>query len=212
MINMAQGRDMFDSRDVIKDLKYKIIRRHPHVFGGKIAKTSQDAVESFKKAKCKEKREMKGKKEKVVLVSGVFDILHPGHVFFLEKARQLGDKLVVIVARDSVVEKEKRRPVIEQKQRLEVIRSLKTVDLAFLGSETDIFKPVLKIKPDIISLGANQEIDENWLKKCLKERGIDSEVVRINQLWQGDLNSTKKIIRKISDNFDKGNLYSKFLV
>ena len=66
-----------------------------------------------------------------VMATGTFDILHPGHVLFLEKAKELGGEdavLAVVIARDSTVEKRKRIPIIPQEQRLEMIKSLKPVD------------------------------------------------------------------------------------
>ncbi|RLF13769.1 MAG: DUF357 domain-containing protein, partial [Thermoprotei archaeon] len=59
-----------------------------------------------------------------VLVAGVFDLIHPGHLFFLQCAKELGE-VYVVVARDSTVERIKgRRPVVPEDQRLEVVRQL----------------------------------------------------------------------------------------
>lgn len=134
-----------------------------------------------------------------VVATGVFELLHPGHILFLEEAKKLGDELIVIVARDKNVRKNKRKPVVREKQRLRVIKSLKVVDKAILGDKEDMFKPVLEIKPDIIALGKNQKFDENELRKKLSERGIDVNVVRINKFLDGDLSSTGKIIEKIRE-------------
>src|SRR5512147_1700410 len=104
-----------------------------------------------------------------VVATGTFDILHPGHVLYLCEARKLGDELWVIVARDSTI-KHKRKPLIPEEQRLFMVRSLKCVDHAVLGSETDMFEPIRQIKPDVIVIGFNQHWDENELKKQLAER------------------------------------------
>jgi FAD synthetase len=73
----------------------------------------------------------------IVLASGVFDLLHLGHVKFLEEAKQAGGKntqLVVVIARDRTVEKAKgRRPVMPENQRRALVESLKVVDEAILG-------------------------------------------------------------------------------
>ncbi|ADP77958.1 FMN adenylyltransferase [Methanothermus fervidus DSM 2088] len=134
------------------------------------------------------------------MATGTFDIIHPGHGFYLKKAKELGgknSKLVVIVARDSTVRARKRKPVINEKQRLEVVKMLKPVDEAYLGCEGDIFKTVEKIKPDIIALGPDQDFDEKELQKELKKRNIDCKVVRIKEYKKSPLDSTCKIIKKI---------------
>jgi FAD synthetase len=102
--------------------------------------------------------ESSGKKRKVVLASGVFDLLHLGHVRYLEEAKKAGGEnaeLIVIVARDSTVEKRKGyRPVIPENQRRALVESLKVVDEAVLGyEEFDIGKVIEKIKPDVIARG-----------------------------------------------------------
>ncbi|HEX7515581.1 MAG TPA: adenylyltransferase/cytidyltransferase family protein, partial [archaeon] len=95
-----------------------------------------------------------------VLATGTFDILHPGHILYLKKARELGDELFVIVSRDSMI-KHKPKPILPEQQRLQVIKALEMVDFAELGSERDIFEPLTLIKPDIVALGFDQYFDEN---------------------------------------------------
>src|SRR4030042_2004404 len=100
-------------------------------------------------------------KEKVVLASGVFDLLHLGHVRFLEAAKKAGGsnaKLIVIIARDKTAEKRKgKRPIMSENQRCALVESLKIVDCAFLGLEKfDIGKVIDAIKPDIIAVGYDQ--------------------------------------------------------
>ena len=80
-----------------------------------------------------------------VMATGTFDILHPGHVLFLEKAKELGGEdavLAVVIAKDSTVEKRKRIPIIPEDQRVQMVKSLKPVDEAYLGYEGDMFKIV----------------------------------------------------------------------
>ncbi len=144
---------------------------------------------------------------KRVMATGTFDILHPGHVEFLKKARELGDELVVVVARDSNV-RHKPKPVIPEKQRLEMVQALKWVDIAVLGDERDMFRPVVELKPDIIALGYDQHFDEEKLKEELSRRGIDSEVVRITYRKDCELCSTARIVKKILEKAD--DLYRDF--
>ena len=133
---------------------------------------------------------------KKVVATGTFDIIHPGHIRFLEEARKLGDHLIVIVAREKNV-KHKPKPVIPEDQRLRVVRALKPVDEALLGDEDDIFKPIARIKPDIIALGYDQYFDEVWLKKELEKRGIEAEIVRIKKVEECSLCSSARIVERI---------------
>jgi len=136
------------------------------------------------------------------MAQGVFDILHLGHVHYLEEARKLGDELVVVVARDCTVRKLKHEPVTPEDMRRRMIESLKPVDLAVLGDEHDRYVTVKELNPDVIALGYDQEIDEVKLKKDLEQRGMGSiEVVRLPK-FDSDLNGTRKIIRKIIDYWD----------
>lgn len=133
-----------------------------------------------------------------VVATGVFDLIHLGHVHFLEKAKDLGDELVVIVARDSTARKMKHQPITPEGMRVELVQALKPVDRAVLGYEDDIFKIITEVRPDIIALGYDQRFDEEELKKELKKRGLRIEVVRLPHL-DHDLDGTRKIIRKIID-------------
>ncbi|WFN34432.1 FAD synthase [Methanogenium sp. S4BF] len=115
---------------------------------------------------------------KRVVATGTFDILHPGHIYYLERSRALGDELHVIVARDANV-KHKPAPVVPEEQRLCMIQSLAVVDDARLGDSEDMFRPIEEISPAIITLGFNQHFSEDSLRTALRSRGIEAEVVRI---------------------------------
>jgi FAD synthetase len=131
-----------------------------------------------------------------VLATGTFDLLHPGHVYFLTQARALGDELFVIVARDSNVT-HKPKPIIPEEQRLKMVSALRMVDKAFLGSEKDMFEPLKKIRPDIITLGYDQNFDINFLEKELTKRGLPAKVVRIQFSKGCPFCSTGAIIKEI---------------
>lgn len=135
-----------------------------------------------------------------VLATGTFDILHPGHVLYLNRARELGDELYVIVARESMV-RHKPKPVIPEEQRLKMVSSLKVVDRAVLGSETDMFEPIREIMPDIIALGYDQTFDIERLQRELQEQNIGARVVRIGDSKTCPLCSTGKIIRKVIERY-----------
>jgi len=131
-----------------------------------------------------------------VLATGTFDILHPGHLYFLREAKKYGDVLYVIVAREKMI-RHKPKPVIPEEQRLEMVRALKPVDYALLGSEKDIFEPVEEIKPDVIVLGYDQKFSEEELRRELEKRGLKAEIVRIGKYEGCELCSTASIIEKI---------------
>lgn len=131
-----------------------------------------------------------------VLATGTFDILHPGHLLYLSKAKALGDELYVIVARNVMI-KHKPKPVLPEEQRLAMVKALHIVDNAQLGSEKDIFEPLFQIKPDIIAIGKNQFFDEKKLKRELMDHGINAKVVRIQSFEQCELCSSAAIIKKI---------------
>ncbi|MBN1432763.1 MAG: FAD synthase [Methanomicrobiaceae archaeon] len=133
---------------------------------------------------------------KRVVATGTFDILHPGHIYYLEESRRLGEELHVIIARDENV-KHKPKPVIPEDQRLEMVRSLKVVDDARLGSIKDIYEPIREIKPDIITLGFNQFFKEDKLKKDLEDNGISAEIVRINAFSGEGFCSSRTIMKQI---------------
>jgi len=133
-----------------------------------------------------------------VLATGVFDILHAGHLHYINEAKKLGDELIVVVATDSTVRKKKHEPITPESMRLELIRALKPVDRACLGREGDVFDIVREIRPDIVALGYDQEFRERDLESELKKRGISAKVVRLSK-YEDDLNGTRKIIQKIVD-------------
>ena len=148
------------------------------------------------------------KKKRVVLASGTFDLLHLGHVRFLEEAKKTGGKnaeLVVIVARDSTVKARKgKNPVMPEDQRRALVESLKVVNEAILGWENfNIDKVIEKIKPDIIAVGHDQDGIENEVLKAVKENRVTIEVVKIGRFGKRELDSSSKIVRKIIESFNK---------
>lgn len=132
-----------------------------------------------------------------VMATGVFDILHTGHLFFLREARELGDELVVVVARDVTARRRKREPIVPEHLRVEMVRGLKPVDQAVLGDTTDYYRVVEVIRPDIIVLGYDQDHNAAKIKQELKKRGLDVEVVRLPVL-KHDLLATRRIVDKIA--------------
>ncbi|MCL2642704.1 MAG: FAD synthase [Candidatus Bathyarchaeota archaeon] len=143
---------------------------------------------------------------KIVLASGVFDLLHLGHVKFLEEAKRAGGEnaqLVVIIARDQTVEQIKRRkPIMPESQRKTLVESLKVVDLAVLGFENmAIAEMVTKIKPDVIALGYDQENMAQDVEAYLKEHNFCVQLVRVGKFEADTLDSSSKIKQKIVEKF-----------
>ncbi len=121
---------------------------------------------------------------KTVLAFGSFDIIHPGHLDYLSKAKRLGDRLVVIVARDGSIRRFKGRdPLFSEKDRLSMIGSLRMVDRAILGNKISdkngIYRILKKIRPDVIALGYDQRVDMKELVRRLRLYGLDPRIVRI---------------------------------
>jgi FAD synthetase len=131
-----------------------------------------------------------------ILATGTFDLLHPGHIYFLTQARALGDELFVIVARDSNVT-HKPKPIVPEEQRLEMVNALGMVDKALLGSEKDMFEPLKQIRPDVIALGYDQRFDSELLEKELTKRGLPAHVVRVPLSKECPLCSTGAIIKEV---------------
>ncbi|MEM2911260.1 MAG: adenylyltransferase/cytidyltransferase family protein [Candidatus Bathyarchaeia archaeon] len=151
---------------------------------------------------------MARRKRKVVLASGVFDLLHLGHVRFLEEAKKAGGEnaeLIVIVARDSTVEKRKGvRPVMPENQRRALVESLKVVDEALLGFEDfNMGKVIEKIKPDIIAVGHDQNGVEKAVKEYVEGKGLKIKVVKIGKFSEDELDSSSKIKQKIIEHYKR---------
>jgi cytidyltransferase-like protein len=121
------------------------------------------------------------KKFKVVLIGGTFEIIHPGHLYTIEKSRRLGDALVVVIATDRTVIKSKRRkPVTDERLRLKLVSAIKYVNAAILGSEKSIYDTLEVVRPDIVALGYDQRHDEAVIMKEAEKRGIKLSVVRLD--------------------------------
>ena len=150
----------------------------------------------------------KAGKKKVVLASGTFDLLHLGHVKYLEEAKRAGGKnaeLIVIVARDSTVEKRKgKKTVMPEDQRRSLVESLKVVDEAILGFEDfSIDKVIERINPDVIAVGHDQDGIERDVRKAVAEKKYNVQVAKIGRFGKKELNSSSKIMRKIVESFKR---------
>ena len=130
---------------------------------------------------------------KTVLVAGTFDFLHRGHLYFLEQAKRYGDHLVVIIARDSTVKKIKgRAPIHTEKERQALVASIRIVNRAVLGDETDPYKIIARLRPQVICLGYDQtHAFARGLADALKRRHFNTRIVTLKPFHQKRLKSTR---------------------
>ena len=136
-----------------------------------------------------------------VMAVGVFDLLHAGHLHYLEQAKSLGTELVVVVAHDDTVRSQKHEPVTSQELRCRMVKGLKPVDDAIVGNSpgTPIFDILNVVKPNVIALGYDQKHSIDSIRNGLDEHGFsDVELTRVEGL-SDDLDGTRKIIARILD-------------
>ena len=112
---------------------------------------------------------------KIVVTSGYFDPLHVGHLECLELAKQLGDKLIVIVNSDFQTKLKKGKSFMKQEDRMKIISALKCVDEVFLSIDKDKSQceSLRYLKPDIFAKGGDRMSDEIPESKVCRELGID---------------------------------------
>jgi FAD synthetase len=142
------------------------------------------------------------------MTTGVFDLLHPGHVHMLEEAKRLGDELVVVLARDESAAREKHPPITPEEHRRHMVETLKPVDRAVLGHRNDYYRIVEELRPDIFALGFDQAYDEAQVQAEFDRRGIPCKVVRLPQ-YVGDLDGSRKIVERITARAAEKSLYRK---
>ncbi len=139
-------------------------------------------------------RKLQGDGKKIVFTNGVFDILHRGHVEYLNRARELGDCLVVAINSDASVKqiKGEKRPVVTEADRAFVVSNLKSVDYVCVFGEDTPYNVIRMIQPDVLVKGADWKIEDVVGKDIVEARG--GRVVTINYI-EGI--STTNIISKI---------------
>ena len=133
---------------------------------------------------------------KVVAISGYFDPIHVGHLEYINMAKKLGDKLVVIVNNNYQCELKKGKPFMDEKDRVIIVSNLKNVDEVFLSIDKDktVCASLEKIKPDIFANGGdrkNYEIPESVICKKYDIKIIDSLGDKIRS--SSDLTGIKEI-------------------
>jgi len=144
------------------------------------------------------RKKLKEENKKVVFTNGCFDILHSGHIDYLNKAKALGDVLVVGINSDSSVKKIKgeKRPIISENERANIILNLKAVDYVIIFDEETPYELIKFIIPDILVKGADWEIDKIVGRDIVESNG--GKVVNIAFVNE---QSTSKIIQTIINKY-----------
>jgi D-beta-D-heptose 7-phosphate kinase/D-beta-D-heptose 1-phosphate adenosyltransferase len=126
------------------------------------------------KSIAKELSKIKGKK--IVMVGGSFDILHIGHLRFLENAKKYGDLLVIALNSDSHIKsyKPSSRPIITEWQRAELLKGLKIVDYVFITTKNGLYDPYIykTIKPHILGLGKEKNRKNSRLRSVAEVKKL----------------------------------------
>ncbi|HEX6560928.1 MAG TPA: adenylyltransferase/cytidyltransferase family protein [Nitrososphaera sp.] len=136
---------------------------------------------------------------KVVLVGGVFDLIHPGHIHTLKAAKGVGDVLVAVIARTATAQKIKKDRKIyhDENLRKELVESLNFVDLALIGREGTLYDTVEFVRPDVIALGYDQAHSEKDVAENCKKRNLNVQVMRLSTPIPGSKSS--KIKEELGD-------------
>ncbi len=140
---------------------------------------------------------------KIVLATGAFDLLHLGHVRFLQASKRKGGqgaKLIVVVARDkTVLSRKGRSPILPEDQRRELVGSLRVVDKAILGHpHLDLLGILKEVRPDIIAVGHDQKQIKVSVEKLLREERLPVRVVQIPKFGTSGLNSSTGIKQRVA--------------
>ena len=124
----------------------------------------------------------------IVMAAGVFDLLHPGHVYFLREARALGASLVVVITSDETARRQGKNPVFSDADRRELVGALRFVDVALIGEAGKDFGTTLDVMPDVIALGYDQFSDMDRLRRELTGIGWQGRIERVGKF--GDYSSS----------------------
>ena len=149
-------------------------------------------------------------KMKTVLVAGKFDVLHPGHLALFEAARKLGDRFIVVVAKDSTIkERFGFEATYSEDVRKQFLDALSIVDEAIIGNSGDEMEVLLSVKPEIVCLGYDQPIDEKRVLEFAKSHDLKLEVVRLPAFGE-DLFKSSKIKAKVVEKRSRAEVVKEF--
>ncbi|MFC1749047.1 adenylyltransferase/cytidyltransferase family protein [Pseudomonadota bacterium] len=127
-------------------------------------------------------REQKENKQKrVVMAFGTFDFFHAGHEFYLSKAKELGDYLIVIISRDQTAKQIKGDfPVHNERKRAKTVKQSGFPDKVIIGDHKNKYKVIEKFRPDVIALGYDQFVFTQKLNKTLIDLRLNTVIKRMD--------------------------------
>jgi len=140
-----------------------------------------------------EVRRLQSSGKRIVFTNGCFDILHPGHIDLLTRARQLGDALVVAINSDSSVRRLKgsSRPIFPEDERAEILSALEVVDYVCTFDEDTPLETILTIHPDVLVKGAD------WVANIVGQREVEAWGGRVEALPLVAGQSTTGVIERV---------------
>jgi D-beta-D-heptose 7-phosphate kinase/D-beta-D-heptose 1-phosphate adenosyltransferase len=138
--------------------------------------------------------------KKVVFTNGCFDIIHPGHIDFLRRAKALGDSLVVAINSDDSVRRIKgvNRPVFNENERAELLAALEMVDMVTSFAEDTPLEIILKIRPDILVKGADWGLDD-----IVGRSEVEGWGGRVEALALVEGQSTSGIVNRVLERYSR---------
>lgn len=141
---------------------------------------------------------LRRRKFKVVFTNGVFDILHRGHVEYLERAKSLGDVLIVGLNSDASVRrlKGKARPIQSQRDRATILSALRSVDFVVMFGEDRPDRLIEQVKPDVLVKGADYKLSEIAGAEFVRSYGG-----RVHRLRLVSGRSTSRLLKKLQRRF-----------
>ena len=145
--------------------------------------------------------QLRNEGKEIVFTNGCFDLIHVGHIRYLQKAKKLGDYLIVAVNSDHSVKiiKGDRRPIVPEDERAEVLAALECVDSVVIFQEPDPYQIISLLKPHILVKGGDWSEDAIIGKDVVES--IGGRVVRIPMIKGA---STSNVIQKIAEFYSKG--------
>ena len=146
--------------------------------------------------KVRKKARMDGRK--VVFTNGCFDLLHPGHIECLRKAKEMGDLLIVGLNSDSSVRALKggKRPIVSEQDRASILSALKFVDYVVIFREETPESLIRALLPDVLVKGGDYEIDEIVGRDAVRQAGGEVVTVARVEGW-----STDDLIRRVMESY-----------
>ncbi len=141
---------------------------------------------------------LRTKKRRIVFTNGCFDLIHAGHIKYLNKAKALGDVLVVGINSDSSIKKIKgpKRPIVGQGDRAAIVAALRPVDYVSVFNDITPIKLIKAIRPDVLVKGADWQV-----KTIVGSDFVRSYGGRVKAISLVKGRSTSDLIRKIADRF-----------